>query len=177
MKKYEQAKRLLKTLDDYRNPEDFSDEMISAVTADFDRLFELTWKFLKEYLQHTLMIRAADTGSPRDILKLAYRENLIHNEEDWINILKDRNDDTHLYNRGAAVLYVSRINDDYLDIIRGCLEDFKELIPEEELPDSKIKESFFEQWKESGLKMDDFVERIRVEKGFATKREVIDNWE
>ena len=177
MKKYEQAKNLLASLDNYRNPNDFSDEMISAVTADFDRLFELTWKFIKEYLQNTMMIRAASTGSPKDILRLAYKENLIGDEEEWIEILKDRNDDTHLYNHGAAVLYVSRINDRYLDKIRSCINDFSELIPEEKLPDGRLQESFFVSWKESGLTMDDFVEKIRIEKGYATKREVIDNWE
>lgn len=31
------------------NPYDFSDAMVSGLTADFDRLFELSWKTLKEY--------------------------------------------------------------------------------------------------------------------------------
>ncbi|MCR5097870.1 MAG: nucleotidyltransferase substrate binding protein [Lachnospiraceae bacterium] len=177
MKKFEQAKRLLNSLDNYRDPDDFSDEMISAVTADFDRLFELTWKFIKEYMQHTLMIKTAVTGSPRDILKIAYKERLIDDEDGWIELLKDRNDDTHHYNHGAAVLYVSRINDRYIDKIRKCLDDFKELIPEEMLPDNRLPESFFDSWKESGMTMDDFIEKIRIEKGYATKREVIDNWD
>ncbi len=177
MKKFEQAKQLLESLDDYRNPVDFSDEMISAVTADFDRLFELTWKFMKEYMQHSMMIKAAVTRSPKDILKLAYKENLITNEDEWLDILKDRNDDAHLYNYGAAILYVSRINDRYIEIIRRCIADFSELIPEEELPNSRVKASFFEEWEKSGLSMDDFVENIRLEKGYSTKREVIDNWE
>ena len=177
MKKYEQAKRLLASLDKYRDPLDFSDEMISAVTADFDRLFELTWKFIKEYMLHTLMMRTASTGSPKDILKIAFSEHLIDDEMEWLDMLKDRNDDTHHYSHSAAVLYVSRINERYLDIIRGCLNSFSELIPEENVPDDRLADSFFEQWKASGLTMDDYVEKIRIEKGYATKREVIDNWE
>ena len=177
MKKFEQAKRLLKSLDDYRNTNDFSDEMISAVSADFDRLFELTWKFIKEYMKDTLMIKAAATGSPRDILKLAYREGLIDDEDEWIDMLKDRNDDTHLYNQGVAILYVSRINDRYIPKIRDCIDNFKGLIPEEELLEKRLNETFFESWKKSGLTMDDFVEKIRLEKGYATKREVLDNWD
>ena len=59
MKKFEQLKRLYKTINGYLNPYDFSDEMISGLTADFDRLFELSWKTLKEYMQDSLMMQEA----------------------------------------------------------------------------------------------------------------------
>ena len=177
MKKYEQAKQLLKTLDNYRNPNDFSDEMISAVTADFDRLFELTWKYIKEYMQYTLMIREAATGSPSEILKLAFRENLINDEDNWIEMLKDRNDDTHHYNHGAAVLYVSRINDRYIECIRDCIHSFSDIIPSENISTQRVSNSFFEAWRQSGFTMDEFVERERIKRGLSTKREVIDNWD
>ena len=69
MKKYEQLKRLYRTMNEYMEPYDFSDQMVSALTADFDRLFELSWKTLKEYMQNELMIPDAKTGSPREIIK------------------------------------------------------------------------------------------------------------
>ena len=43
-------------------PYDFSDTMFSGLTADFDRLFELSWKTLKEYMQNDLMMLEAKTG-------------------------------------------------------------------------------------------------------------------
>lgn len=50
MKKFEQLKRQYRSLSEYLDVTDLSDKNISATTADFDRLFELTWKTLKAYL-------------------------------------------------------------------------------------------------------------------------------
>lgn len=47
MKKFEYMKRLYSTLRSYINPYDTSDVVVSGTTADFDRLFELSWKTLK----------------------------------------------------------------------------------------------------------------------------------
>ncbi len=44
MKKFEQMKRLYTTLKGYIDPFEQSDVVISGTTADFDRLFELSWK-------------------------------------------------------------------------------------------------------------------------------------
>ncbi len=59
MKKFEQLKRLYGTITGYMKPYDFSDTMISGLTADFDRL---SWKTLKEYMQNDLMMLEAKTG-------------------------------------------------------------------------------------------------------------------
>ena len=56
MKKFEQLKRLYRTITGYMDPYDFSDAMISGLIADFDRLFELPWKSLKEYMRNDLMM-------------------------------------------------------------------------------------------------------------------------
>ncbi len=59
MKKFEQMKKLYKTISAYIDPYDYSDAVISGTTADFDRLFELSWKTLKEYLHGQLGISEA----------------------------------------------------------------------------------------------------------------------
>lgn len=166
MKKFEQLKRLYKTITGYMKPYDFSDEMISGLTADFDRLFELSWKTLKEYMYSDLMMLEAKTGSPREIIKLAYREKLIHDEELWISILKDRNDDAHHYKHSAAILYMGRIMDRYLDVIGKLIEDLSEMIPEEVLPDYKVPESFVNAVRKSGMSLDAFVQKVKAENGF-----------
>ena len=51
MKKFEQMKRLHSTIVSYIDQYNVEDVAISGTTADFDRLFELSWKTLKEYMQ------------------------------------------------------------------------------------------------------------------------------
>ena len=56
MKKFEQVKRLYSVMRDeyqvYSNEKIF----VSAITSDFDRLFELCWKTLQEYLRKDFLI-------------------------------------------------------------------------------------------------------------------------
>ena len=56
MKKFEQVKRLYSVMRDeyqvYSNEKIF----VSAITSDFDRLFELCWKTLQEYLRKDMGI-------------------------------------------------------------------------------------------------------------------------
>ncbi len=177
MKKYEQLKRLYQTINGYMKPYDFSDQMVSALTADFDRLFELSWKTLKEYMQNDLMILDAKTGSPREIIKLAYREQLIHDEELWISILKDRNDDTHHYKNSAAVLYTGRITEKYLDVIKKLIDTLSELIPTETVFDFKVPDSFVEAVKNSGFSLDSFVEKVKTENHFMSEDEIFIRWD
>ena len=177
MKKFEQLKRLYKSINNYMNPQDFSDEMVSAVTADFDRLFELSWKTVKEYLYSYMMVRDAKTGSPKEILKLAYREGLISDEEAWVLMLRDRNDDTHHYKNSAAILYFSRITDKYISIIRSFIDDMSELIEEEEIPSDRISDGFIEAWKKSSVSMEQFVIKIKEEQCFDSVDDVFINWD
>lgn len=71
MKKFEQVKRLHKTMGIEYAKHSNGKAFLSGITSDFDRLFELCWKTLKEYLQKEKYIEAAKKGSPKDILKLA----------------------------------------------------------------------------------------------------------
>lgn len=177
MKKYEQLKRLYRTMNEYMEPYDFSDQMVSALTADFDRLFELSWKTLKEYMQNELMIPDAKTGSPREIIKLAYREQLIDDEEQWIHILRDRNDDTHHYKNSAAVLYTARITEKYLDVIKKLIDSLSELIPPEKISDFRVPDSFVEAVKASRMPLDSFVEKIKAENHFISEDDIFMFWD
>lgn len=177
MKKFEQLKRLYKTMTGYMKPYDFSDEMLSGLTADFDRLFELSWKTLKEYMQNDLMMLDAKTGSPREIIKLAYRENLIDDEELWINMLKDRNDDAHHYKNSAAVLYMGRIIDRYMNVIKKLIDVLSEFIPAEALPDFKVPESFVNAVKKSGMSLDSFVQKVKNENSFGRDEDIFLYWD
>lgn len=177
MKKYEQLKRLYRTMNEYMKPYDFSDQMVSALTADFDRLFQLAWKTLKEYMQNELMILDAKTGSPREIIKLAYHEQLIDDEEQWIHILRDRNDDTHHYKNSAAVLYTGRITEKYLNVIKRLIGNLSELIPPEKIADFRVPDSFVEAVKESGMSLDSFVEKIKTENHFMSEDDIFISWD
>lgn len=177
MKKFEQLKKLYRTINDYKNPFDFSDLMTAGITSDFDRLFELTWRTMKEYLSTYLEIREAKTGSPKIIISLAYKEAIINNEKLWLSMLADRNDDSHCYRSASALLYASRIQEEYLSEIERLIEFFKPLIPEEPLEDIAIPESLLATAASNNEPLVHFVDRVKAENSISTNEELFVTWD
>ncbi len=52
----------------------------------FEFCFELAWKTVKAFFEYKGMI---DCNSPRDCMKLAFKANLIDNENIWIEMLEN----------------------------------------------------------------------------------------
>lgn len=176
MKKFEQAKRLYKTMIDEYSVHSNTKVFISGITSDFDRLFELCWKSLKEYLLKEKFIMAARTGSPKDILKISYQQGLIHDEDFWLKLLADRNDDAHHYNESAARAYAARIERDYLGKIGEFITSLSDYIPEEKDVLIDVPEDFLVALEDSGLYYDEFIAKVMSENNCASDLEVFKIW-
>lgn len=107
-------------------------EQVSVVTSGFSLLFELCWKVMKDYLKNELGVSAASTGSPREILGLAFQYFIIEESDTWIKMLRDRNDDSHKYLFTQAVLYKSRIESEYLPEVSKLIDLLSARYVEEE---------------------------------------------
>jgi nucleotidyltransferase substrate binding protein (TIGR01987 family) len=59
----------------------------------FELCFELAWKSLKDYLEREGIL----CRSPRSCLREAFSLGLIESEDEWLEILKDRNLSVHTY--------------------------------------------------------------------------------
>ena len=177
MKKFYQMKRQFASLCAYLDETDLSDKNISATTADFDRLFELAWKTMKVYLYENLGIYAAKTGSPREILKLAAGQELLADDLLWHEMLKDRNDDSHIYRKADAVIYMSKIASRYMPEIERLIGQLKELIPEEPWNDVQIPDDLLAYAFKNHKPLYELVREIRDAYGCQTDEQVYDSWE
>ena len=89
---------VLKTAD----KEDLSNDfIISGIIDKFYIQFELGWKVLKELLKYEGRAEA-QSGSPREIIKLAYSVYDFIDEAVWLAMLRERNSATHIYDAAAA---------------------------------------------------------------------------
>ena len=70
---------------------------------------------LKELLRYEGANQAA-TGSPREIIKTAYAYFHFMEEDVWLEMLRDRNDATHIYNEEAAQQLVEKILHQYIGV-------------------------------------------------------------
>lgn len=106
---FEQFERALKNLK--AGAESAIDDLdIDGTIKRFELCYELTWKLIKEYL--------ADLGiickSPRECFKYAFQNDLIDNEENWTNMIDDRNALVHTYTHEESREIFERIKAAYI---------------------------------------------------------------
>jgi nucleotidyltransferase substrate binding protein (TIGR01987 family) len=107
---YESALSVLRRAEE----QDLANEFIQGGIIDkFSLQFELGWKLLKDLLRYEGVASAA-TGSPREILKAAYRYFTFIDDQVWLHMLTDRNTMAHIYDSGAARRLVTTIIEEYI---------------------------------------------------------------
>lgn len=176
MRKFEQLKRLYTTICNNNEINNFSEIYVAAITADFDRLFELSWKTMKEYMFKELGMLDAKTGSPREVLGLAYNQGIIKQSDKWFSMLKDRNDDSHIYKKSAAILYKSKIESEYMPVIKELIDYLEELIPHEELESADISDELLDNALRVNLPVYQYVKRLSAQYNVSVEK-IIDEWE
>lgn len=116
MKKYENFKSALNNLKDiYVYQEPYGNVEIAGMVALYEICFEQAWKAMKEILENYGYSEGA-TGSPRTILKTAYKAGMINNEELWLEALVSRNNVAHAYNEAIAKDIINQTKNKYYDM-------------------------------------------------------------
>ena len=83
----------------------------------YDPPYDQSWKMMKEILESHGYEDGA-TGSPKIILKTAYKAGMIKDEELWLRALQERNNVTHSYNERIALGIVMRAKESFYDMFR-----------------------------------------------------------
>ncbi len=86
----------------------------------FEFTFELAWKTMKDYLEYQGVIE--NTGSPREIIKVAFKQGLIAEGEDWIQMMLSRNSLSHLYDEKTSRQIYDLIKNKYVYLLKDILE-------------------------------------------------------
>ena len=98
MKKFENYVANLNVLKRANEENLENDFIVGGIIDKFFIQFELGWKVLKELLRYE-GCSVGNSGSPREIIKEAYKMYDCIEEEVWLSMLRDRNDLTHCLSR------------------------------------------------------------------------------
>lgn len=88
---------------------------IDGVLQRFEFTFELAWKCIKDYLEIQGIV--ASIGSPREIIQLAYKHNIIDDGEKWIEMMLSRNNLSHMYDKNISRNIYDKIKNEYINLI------------------------------------------------------------
>ena len=113
MKKYENFCNALKNLNDiYNYNEPYDNVVLTGLVALYEICFEQAWKAIKEIMEQN-GVHEAESGSPRQILKAAYKAGMIKDEKVWLEALVSRNNVAHAYNNAVALEIVKKSKETY----------------------------------------------------------------
>jgi nucleotidyltransferase substrate binding protein (TIGR01987 family) len=87
----------------------------------FEMCFELSWNLLKDYLEY---IGYKDINSPRSAIKEAFAAGLITDGHAWMELLKDRNMTSHIYNEETSQQIFNRICNQSYPLFKQLQEFF-----------------------------------------------------
>lgn len=93
---FERAFHLLQNTFKEKALQDFSELEKEGIVQRFEYTFELAWKTLKDYLEHTGIV--LEQVTPRQVIKQAFAAKIIEDGTVWINMLDHRNRMSHTYN-------------------------------------------------------------------------------
>lgn len=130
MKRYKQFSSHLNVLKTAKDEDISNTFIVSGIIDKFFIQFELGWKLYKDLLRYEGRSEAP-SGSPREIIKAAYKIYDFLDEEKWLLMLSERNNMAHLYDENEARLLVDRILEDYIDEFDSVCKSLMELYGEE----------------------------------------------
>lgn len=83
----------------------------------FTQCFEQSWRAMKEYLSQEGRAEA-NTGSPRQILKISYQAGLIQDESGWMKAMEERKLEIYTFNREVADTMINDTRSLFLPLFR-----------------------------------------------------------
>lgn len=97
----------------------------TGVVGQFNLTFELAWKALQEVMKlHG--VAGAESGSPREILQLAYKIGFLNDSAVWLLMLKKRNIAVHMYNEDEIDEMILLIRDSFIPAFSALQKTLQE---------------------------------------------------
>ena len=121
--KFENFKNALSRLKEAVNAYEENDEFINdCIIQRFEFTYELSHKMLKKYMEEQGI--NFEVSFPKTVIKEAYANHLINNEQVWLNMLNDRNTTSHMYDKKIADRIVKNIMESYIEEFDNLLNNF-----------------------------------------------------
>ena len=105
--------RALKQLEKFIQKKDLNELEEQGLIQAFEFTHELAWNVMKDYFEYQGNTNI--TGS-RDATREAFQKNLIDNGDQWMGMIKSRNQSTHTYNEETALAINNLIFNSYFEL-------------------------------------------------------------
>jgi nucleotidyltransferase substrate binding protein (TIGR01987 family) len=118
---YKRAFSLLREAIESMESRELSQLEKEGIIQRFEYTWELAWKLLKDYLDHSGVV--LETVTPAAAIKAAFSAKIISNGEVWMKALDARNKMSHTYNFKTFEATIAAIKADYLGVLDNLYMD------------------------------------------------------
>lgn len=94
---------------------------LDATIQRFEFCFELAWKLMKSVLAY----EGIEANSPRSSIREGWKQGLIDNAEQWLDMLEKRNLSSHTYNEITAMNIYQCIVSEYVELLSSLEQTIK----------------------------------------------------
>lgn len=130
MKRFESFRNSLDSLAEARDRDVSDSFVLSGTSAKFSITFDLAWKTMKDILVQRYAITGFVTGSPREVLRTAYKAEMI-SDDIWMEMLRVRNQLAHDYDGNIVKEYCQKIIHEYIDVFYEYLSRAQQIVSEQ----------------------------------------------
>ena len=112
--KHEDYHRALERLQSALRKEPDADDMyLDATIQRFEFCFELAWKLMKCVLNY----EGIEVSSPRSSIREGWKQGMVADAENWLDMQEKRNLSSHTYNQATALEVYKLIKEKYVDLL------------------------------------------------------------
>lgn len=116
--------KCLKNLEKSRSADPKKEFVLEGTILNFYLTFDISWKVLKDILIKEMEILDFAVGSPRETLKAAFTNKLI-DDDNWLKMLRDRDQLSHDYDGSLAADKFSEIVTIYYPLLEKMRDEVK----------------------------------------------------
>jgi len=109
----------------YKKGKDLNELEKQGLIKSFEYTYELAWNTIKDFYETQ---GEPDIQGSRDAIQLAFKRGLIVNGEEWMQMLKDRNRTSHVYNEDIANEIADKILNVYYKLFHELESNFEKVI-------------------------------------------------
>lgn len=80
----------------------------------FEFVYELSWKLMKSYLEY----QGIEVISPRETFREGFKDGIIDDATEWINLMINRNRTSHTYNEEIAWDIYDKVKNEYINLFK-----------------------------------------------------------
>ena len=101
---------------------------LDATIQRFEFCFELAWKLMKAVLQYD----GIEANSPRSCIRESWKQGLIPNAQEWLEMMEKRKLSSHTYDENAAREIYREVRGRYVVLLEECDQTMSDWVHKEE---------------------------------------------